>query len=78
MKMRICKECLVPMSSVMSFSKDKREKFDRCPKCYGETKHRKIDEKELTFGEVLNNSSHLGIPVLYIGPLYQKEFFIVL
>lgn len=29
--MRICRDCLVPMTGVMSFSKDKREKFDRCP-----------------------------------------------
>ena len=38
----------------MSFSKDKHEKFCRCPKCYSETKHKKLNEKELDFGEVLD------------------------
>ena len=42
------------MQPVMSFSKDKREKFNKCPKCYGETKHVKLRDDELTFGEVLN------------------------
>ena len=51
--MIICKDCYVPMIGVMSFSKDKHEKFDRCPKCFGETKHRKLRDDELTFGEVL-------------------------
>lgn len=54
--MRICRECLVPMTGVMSFSKDKREKFDRCPKCHSETRHNKINDKELSFGEVLHKS----------------------
>lgn len=42
------------MNGVMSFSKDKYEKFNRCPKCYSETKHRKLRDKELDFGEVLH------------------------
>lgn len=52
--MRFCKECNTRMVGVMSFSKDKNEKFDRCNKCHSETKHRKIDEKELKFGEELD------------------------
>ena len=54
--MRLCKDCLVPRSSVMSFSKDKREKFNECPTCHGETKHYKIKDSELSFGEVLHNA----------------------
>lgn len=52
--MNYCKDCSTKMVSVMSFSKDKNEKFDRCLKCKSETKHRKLDEKELNFGEVLD------------------------
>ena len=54
--MIICKDCYVPMIGVMSFSKDKHEKFDRYPKCFGETKHRKLTDGELDFGEVLNKA----------------------
>ena len=47
------------MQPVMSFSKDNHhEKFDRCPKCFGETKHRKLQDEELDFGEVLNKAIH--------------------
>ena len=52
--MRICRDCLIPMKPVMSFSREKNEKFDRCPKCHGETKHQKIKDEELNFGEVLD------------------------
>ena len=41
------------MVGVVSFSNDKNEKFDRCPKCYGETKHVKLRDDELDFGELL-------------------------
>ena len=51
--MQFCKDCNVKMIEVMSFSKDKNEKFARCPKCYSETKHRKLDDKELYYGEVI-------------------------
>lgn len=44
------------MASVMSFGKDKNEKFYRCNKCFSETKHRKLDEKELNFGEELDKA----------------------
>ena len=56
--MQYCKICSGKMVGVLSFSKDKHEKFCRCPKCYSETKHRKIDDKELNFGEVLDKEIH--------------------
>ena len=46
------------MVSVMSFSKDKREQFSRCPNCSSETKHQKLRDNELSFGEILNKSIH--------------------
>ena len=51
--MTICRDCNTQMQPVMSFSKDKHEKFCRCPKCYEETKHKKLRDEELVFGEVL-------------------------
>ena len=56
--MTICRDCNVPMHPVMSFSKDKHEEFCRCPKCYGETKHQKLRDDELDFGEVLHKEIH--------------------
>ena len=56
--MQLCKDCYVQMIGVMSFSKDKREKFCRCPKCYSETKHKKLRDEELDFGEVLHKEIH--------------------
>ena len=56
--MVICRTCNIPMQPVMSFSKDKHEKFDRCPKCFGETKHVKLRDEELSFGEVLSRELH--------------------
>ena len=52
--MQLCKNCYIPMVSVMSFSSDKHEKFCRCPKCYSETKHKKLRDDELDFGELLD------------------------
>ena len=52
--MTICRNCSIPMQPVMSFSKNKHEKFNRCPKCFGETKHVKLRDDELTFGEILH------------------------
>ena len=46
------------MQPVMSFSKGKNEKFCRCPKCYEETKHKKLRDDELDFREVLNKEIH--------------------
>ena len=56
--MIICKDCNTPMQPIMSFSKDKHEKFDRCPKFFGETKHRKLTDDDLDFGEVLSRELH--------------------
>lgn len=56
--MQLCKDCYVPMIPVMSFSKDKHEKFYRCPKCYEETRHNILKDNELVFGEVLNKEVH--------------------
>ena len=42
------------MQPVVSFSKDKQEKFNKCPRCYGETKHRILKNDELDFGELLD------------------------
>ena len=42
------------MVGVMSFSKEKHERFCKCPKCYSESRHKKIQDDELDFGEVLN------------------------
>lgn len=50
----LCKNCYIPMIGIMSFSKDKYEKFCRCPKCYSETRRIKINDNELSFGEVLH------------------------
>ena len=54
--MTFCRDCNVLMQPIMSFSKDKHEKFDRCPKCFGETKHKKLRDAELDFGEILNKA----------------------
>ena len=56
--MQFCKDCNIRMKGVMSFSKDKHEKFCRCPKCRGETKHQKLKDNELDFGEALNRELH--------------------
>lgn len=56
--MMFCRDCGVKMSGVMSFSKDKHEKFCKCPKCYFETKHRRLRDEELDFGEVLEKEIH--------------------
>lgn len=51
--MTICKDCYIPMKNAMSFSKDKHEKFYRCPKCHSETRHVKLNDS-VSFGEVLH------------------------
>lgn len=52
--MVICKNCSIPIMPVMSFSQDKHKKFCKFPKCYSKTKHRKLNDNELVFGEVLS------------------------
>ena len=54
----ICMDCNILMQPIVSFSKDKHEKFCRCPKCYYETKHKKLRDDELDFGEELNKAVH--------------------
>ena len=56
--MQLCKDCYIQMVGVMSFSKDKNEKFCRCPKCYSETKHQNIKSSDLNFGKELNKAIH--------------------
>ena len=51
--MQYCMNCGNIMMGVMSFSKDKHEKFCRCQKCCSETRHIKINDNELSFGEYL-------------------------
>ena len=48
------------MVGVMSFSKDKHEKFCHCPKCCSETRHIKINDNELSFIEVLHREIKKG------------------
>lgn len=50
----ICKNCWVPMIGVVSFSKEKHERFCQCPRCKGETKHILIKDSNLNFREVLH------------------------
>lgn len=52
--MIIYKDCYTPMVGVMSFSSDKHERFCRCSKCKAETRHVKLDDSELNFGEYLH------------------------
>lgn len=52
--MQYCMNCGNIMVGVMSFSEEKHEKFCRCPKCCSETRHIKINDNELSFGEVLH------------------------
>lgn len=56
--MQLCKDCYTPMISVMSFSQDKHEKFCTCPKCYRETRHKKLRDDDLDFREVLHKEIH--------------------
>lgn len=52
--MQYCINCGNIMVSVMSFSKEKNERFCRCPKCYSESKHKKLDDNDISFGEILH------------------------
>ncbi len=53
--MQLCRDCCIPMVGVMSFSKDKSERFYQCPICKGETKHNLLRDSEIDFGEILHN-----------------------
>ena len=52
----VCNRCYIPMVSVMSFSKDKHEKYCRCPKCKQETKKYPIPSNELIFRGYLDEA----------------------
>ena len=54
----IYRTCNIQMQQVISFLKDEHDKFCRCPKCYYETKRKKLRDDELDFVEVLNKSIH--------------------
>lgn len=56
--MQLCKNCYITMNGVMSFSKDKHERFYKCPKCFSETRHQRIKDSELNFEEELNKAIH--------------------
>ena len=58
--MQYCMNCGNIMMGVMSFSKDKHEKFCRCPNCCSETRHIKINDNELSFREVLHREIKKG------------------
>ena len=51
--MVICRNCLIPMVETMSFQPGER-KYCKCPKCKKETKHIKVMNSELTFGECIS------------------------
>ena len=71
--MMICELCSVPMKCVMSFSKEKCEKFNKCPKCHSETKHQKLNKCELNFGEAL---SEKFIKKIKAGNINGSKLFI--
>lgn len=54
--MMVCKKCLIPMVETMSFQSGERNRHGYCkyPKCKRETKHIKIINSELSFGEYVN------------------------
>ena len=58
--MQYCMNCGNIMIGIMSFSKDKHEKFCRCPKSCSETRHIKINDNELSFGDVLHREIKKG------------------
>ena len=58
--MQYCMNCGNIMMGIMSFSKDKHERFCRCPKCCSETRHIKINDNELSFGEILHREIKKG------------------
>lgn len=50
----ICKTCNIAMANEMPFSKEKHEKYCKCPKCKAVTKHTLLNVKELNFREALH------------------------
>ena len=58
--MKYCVNCGNIMVGVMSFSKNKHQRFCRCNKCYSESKHKKLDDEDLNFGEILHKEIKKG------------------
>ena len=56
--MWFCKDCNTRMVSVLSFSKNKNEKFNQCTKCFAESKHHTIKDKDLNFEEIFTDSKN--------------------
>ena len=54
----ICSNCYIQMTEVMSFTRDKHESFIVAKKCNQETKHKKMKNDKLDFGEVLKSKLH--------------------
>lgn len=54
--MMVCKNCLIAMVETMSFQLGERNRHEycKCPKCKRETKHIKVMNSELTFGEYIS------------------------
>ena len=46
--------CATVQCCTQAFTKERHERFCRCPKCRGETKHQKLRDDDLKFGEVLD------------------------
>lgn len=45
--MRFCRYCGSRMNEVLSFSEDKRERYNICKTCHNETPKNKLTDKEL-------------------------------
>lgn len=45
--MRFCRHCGSVMREVLRFSSDRRERYNKCNKCYNETLKNKLTDKEL-------------------------------
>lgn len=56
--MQYCNACGIPMVGVLSFSKDKKEKYCRCPDCYRESKRCSVSDSELIFSDILKKEYH--------------------
>lgn len=56
-KLKICRNCGFKMEKILSFAPDGNVKFFRCSnlKCSAESRHEKINSKDLRFGEYDNN-----------------------
>jgi DNA-directed RNA polymerase subunit M/transcription elongation factor TFIIS len=45
--MRFCRSCGSVMNEVLSFSNNKRERYNKCKICHNETPKNKLTDKEL-------------------------------